>query len=241
MTATLEWRKARRTGLLPAGLGGCALAAAAPICNMALRAETYLSQPGGALQILLDANWPVMAMIHALLIVLGASLFYHIEFAGNAMVKMRTLPLRETSLFLHKFAWLAAACACALGVEFLGLGFCARHWFGAGAELAAEVAKNWGFSILMLQPALSLALLVSSACRNLWVSLGVGVIFLFVATLVIPLDGFAWTLWPFALPFQALGNVAESEVLAYGIAAVLETLLFCAAEGLVLRVRRHVE
>ena len=182
-----------------------------------------------------------MAMSHALLIVLGASLFYHIEFAGNAMVKMRTLPLRETSLFLHKFAWLAAACACALGVEFLGLGFCARHWFGAGAELAAEVAKNWGFSILMLQPALSLALLVSSACRNLWVSLGLGVIFLFVATLVIPLDGFAWTLWPFALPFQALGNVAESEALAYGIAAVLETLLFCAAEGLVLRVRRHVE
>lgn len=46
---------------------------------------------------------------------------------------------------------------------------------------------------------------------------------------------------PFALPFQALGNVAESEALAYGIAAVLETLLFCAAEGLVLRVRRHVE
>ena len=162
MTATLEWRKVRRTGLLPAGLGGCALAAAVPICNMALRAETYLSQPGGALQILLDANWPVMAMINALLVVLGASLFYHIEFAGNAMVKMRTLPLRETSLFLHKFAWLAAACACVLGVEFLGLGFCARHWFGAGAELAAEVAKNWGFSILMLQPALSLALLVSS-------------------------------------------------------------------------------
>ena len=30
MTATLEWRKARRTGLLPAGLGGCALAAAVP-------------------------------------------------------------------------------------------------------------------------------------------------------------------------------------------------------------------
>ena len=206
MTATLEWRKARRTGLLPAGLGGCALAAAAPICNMALRAETYLSQPGGALQILLDANWPVMAMIHAL--VDRVSIAFSItRTVGNAMAAMRTLPLRETSLFLLPNRFIGAAGACARAWSF---GLAARHWSGAGG-VGGRGGKELG--VLHLDVATG-AFAGSTGFVRVPESMGLVGIGRYFSLRGHPgdsLDGFAWTLWPFALPFQALGNVAESE------------------------------
>ena len=42
MSVSLECKKVKRTGFLPAFLGGGILAAAVPVINMAVRSEMYL-------------------------------------------------------------------------------------------------------------------------------------------------------------------------------------------------------
>ena len=102
MSVSLECKKIKRTGFLPAFLGGGILAAAVPVINMAVRSEIYLNLPGNPIQILLGANWQMMAMLNVLLVVAGACLLYHTEYADNAMQKMKSLPIRESSIFLGK-------------------------------------------------------------------------------------------------------------------------------------------
>ena len=64
MSVSLECKKVKRTGFLPAFFGGGILAAAVPVINMAVRSEMYLNQQGSPIQILLGANWQMMAMLN---------------------------------------------------------------------------------------------------------------------------------------------------------------------------------
>lgn len=52
MSLSLECKKAKRTGFIPAFLCGGILAAAVPIVNMAVRSEMYLGQQNSPMQIL---------------------------------------------------------------------------------------------------------------------------------------------------------------------------------------------
>ena len=79
MSVLLECKKVKRTGFLLAFFGGGILAAAVPIINMAVRSEMYLNQPDSPIQILLGANWQMMAMLNVLLAVAGTCLLYHTE------------------------------------------------------------------------------------------------------------------------------------------------------------------
>ena len=69
MSISLEYKKIKRTGFLPVFLGGGILAAAVPVVNMAVRSEIYLTQQGTPIQVLLEANWQMMAMLNVLLVV----------------------------------------------------------------------------------------------------------------------------------------------------------------------------
>lgn len=109
MSLSLEYKKAKRTGFIPAFLCGGILAAAVPIVNMAVRSEMYVGQQSSPMQILMGANWQMMAMLNILLVVAGSCLLYHTEFADNAMQKMKSLRLRfafRTGLKLEMiFGW----------------------------------------------------------------------------------------------------------------------------------------
>ena len=85
MSVFLECKKVKRTGFLPVFFGGSILAAAVPVINMVVRSEMYLNLPENPIQILLGANWQMMAMLNVLLVVAGACLLYHTEYADNAM------------------------------------------------------------------------------------------------------------------------------------------------------------
>ena len=102
MSVSLECKKIKRTGFLPAFFGGGILAAAVPVTNMTVRSEQHLNLPGGPMQILLNANWQMMAMLNVLLVVSGTCLLYHTEYVDNAMQKMKSLPIRESSVFFGK-------------------------------------------------------------------------------------------------------------------------------------------
>lgn len=240
MSVSLECKKAKRTGFLPTFLCGGILAAVVPIINMAVRSEIYLSQPGSSIQILLGANWQMMAMLNVLLVVAGACLLYHTEYADNAMQKMKSLPIRESSIFLGKTILMVFMSLFVLVIEAGAVTLCSYHWFEIGSDFFGELCKCFGYSLLLMLPCIILSLLISEACKNMWVSLGIGVVCVFTATML-PTTNFALSLFPFAMPFQIFTGADITQYTHYIYGAVAELAVCGLAQLILVKVRRSFE
>lgn len=236
MRLTLEYKKMKRTGLVQAILGGGVLAALVPVLNMAVRWENYINIPQNPIQILLGANWQMMAMLNLLMIVVGSCMMYHVEYADHAIQKMQSLPGKEEMLFFGKFAVLSGMCILALVIEVVSLGGCAVHWFPETDRMYVEILKNLLYAILLILPVILTSLLISSICKNMWTSLGIGVICTAAATMF-PTRYFVFIIFPFALPFQYLIGTDTGRVIGIVTAAVVEILL-CVLIEIYLKTRR---
>ncbi len=240
MSFGLECKKVKRTGLSISFLGGGLLAAAVPILNMAFRAEKYLGLSAPPVEILMNANWQMMAMLNVLIAAAGACLMYYTEYADNAVQRMCMLPIKESRLFFDKAALITVMCVMMLAVEGAGTAFCAAHWFESSKEIWMELLKSFGYALLLMLPAALCALLTASACKNIWVSLGVDVVCVFTASML-PAKNFVLSLFPFAMPFRTLGGTEESTVFRFLIAALIEIVIIGIVEVLFLKVRRSLE
>lgn len=240
MSLSLECKKLKRTGFVAAFIGGGLLAAMVPVANMAVRSEIYVGIDSSPIWILMSANWKMIAMLNVLLIVTGACIMYYTEYADNAIQKMYTLPIKESSLFLCKFALLAAMGMVMLLLEAAGIAFCSVYWFEPAADLCLELLKNFGYALALLIPAVMVSLLIASLCKNMWVSLGIGIVCIFIATML-PANHFMLSIFPFALPFQVLAEPIENTSCNYLIVSVLETAIITFAEMLLIKVRRSME
>ena len=239
MILRLEAKKCRRTGFLPAVLLAACAASAFPILNMLVRAETFTAMAGAPFDILTDANWQMMAMLNILLAVCGACMLYHTEFADNGMQKMDVLPVRVGNLFLGKFVLLMLALFGVLSLETAVLGACAAHWFPAYDWSPQDLLASVGFQWAVTLPTVMLMLVIASACKNMWVSLGIGVILVFTTT-VFPQGSLILQLCPFSTPYQMLAAVqsAGKVPLFLGVCAA-ETVVFGLCELVYLKVRRR--
>ena len=240
MSVSLECKKVKRTGFLPAFFGGGILAAAVPVINMAVRSEMYLNQQGSPIQILLGANWQMMAMLNVLLVVAGSCLLYHTEYADNAMQKMKSLPILESSIFFGKAVLTVFMSLFVLVLEAGAITFCSYHWFQIGSGFFGELCKYFGYSLLLMLPCMILSLLISEACKNMWVSLGIGVVCVFTATML-PATNFALSLFPFALPFQIFAGADITRSTYYICGAIAELAICGLAQLILVKVRRSFE
>lgn len=241
MSASLELVKLKRTGFT-AAFAGCALiSAVVPVVNMAVRAENYVDLPGNAFQIMADSNWQMMALFNILMIILGACIIYHTEFADNGIQKMRVLPVNEGIMYLGKFAVITVALAVMVILETASLALCAAHWFPSYEPDIGALALSGAFQFVVTLPTAAVMLLIASACKNMWVSLGTGVILVFTL-MIMPQDNAVLSLLPFSSPYQLLSNAQanEREWLFAGVCAA-ETAVFAAGEFAYLKIRRVLE
>lgn len=240
MSVCIECKKLKRTGVAAGFLAGGILAAAFPCVNMAVRSGMFVYRQGSPVSILMTENWQLMSMLNVILVVLGACLLYHGEYADNAIQRIRCLPVRESSVFYGKAAVVAFLSIAMLAVEAASIAFCSVYWFEPESGFWAELVKSFGYSLLMSFPCILLSLLVSSLCRNMWVSLGIGVICVFTAT-ILPSDNFAASLFPYAMPFRLPEYADYTQSVHYMCAAVTETAIIALAELLSVKVRRILE
>ena len=240
MSFGLECKKVKRTGFLPAFMVGGLLAAIVPVVNMAVRSERYVGIDSSPIQILMSANWKMMAMLNVLLIAAGACLMYHTEYADNGIQKMCTLPMKERRLFFGKFALIAVMSIVVLILEAAAIAFSSVHWFEISSDFWLELLKSFGYAFILMLPAVLTSLLVASLCKNMWVSLGIGIICVFIATML-PTDNVVLSMFPFALPFQMLAGATEDTIRNFMIAGVVEVVMIAFAECLLLKVRRSME
>ena len=236
MTAALEVKKLRRTGYFPALLGSALLSAAVPAVNMAARGETYLAQSGGAIEILLNANWQMMAMLNVLSTLCAACLMFHAEYAGNALDKLEVLPVRVFSVYLGKAVLAVFMLAVMTAVEFVSLHLCARHWFGESVD-TARLLSLAGYALAAGIPTLLASLAVAAACRNMWVSLGIGLTLVFTLS-VFPQDNAVIRLLPYATPYT---TALEGQITTVLIACAAESAVLLSLGPAILKARRRFE
>lgn len=240
MSLFLEWNKIKRTGFLAAFAGGGIIAALVPILDMAVRSDVYIGLDGSPVDILFLANWQMMAMLNILLIVTGACILYHMEYSENAIQRICTLPIQESSIFFGKFAVIAVMYLFLLGLETGAIIICCMHWFTPPEHFLFEILKNLGYSFLLMIPGILVSLMIASACKNMWISLGIGVICVFTATML-PTDNFTLSLFPFALPFQTLADTTGNTIRNFSIAAGIESIIIAFAEIIFLKIRRSFQ
>ena len=233
-----ECRKIRRTGLVPAFLVGGATAGAIPILSQIFRPAQYSADGISPVGILMEASWPLMGLINVLLILTGAVILFHIEYADHAVRRMRALPGGDGRLFAGKASLMVLLSVLLLGLEGVALAFCGMFWSDAGPELWTEVLKNMAFELLLLLPSALFSLLISALFENMWIPLGIGVVCVLIATMI---RDYPLTLFPFALPFQTMAGLKEGLSVRVGAAAGVESVLSLALTGLILKVRRAVE
>src|SRR5690625_7669570 len=74
-----------------------------------------------------------------------------------------------------------------------------------------------------------LSLLIASAFKNMWVSLGISVIGVFMATMIYNMS-FILSLFPYAMPFQIFGGTDPNRVLQFICAAFIGIIVIGIAE-----------
>lgn len=241
MSLLIESKKLKRTGYLPAFLAGGFLAAAFPVVYMMVKAEEITSLSGDPINILMSANWQMMAMLNILISICGACMMYHTEYADNGMQKMSVLPIRQGNMFFGKFLIAALVLSAMVVIEMVVLVGCAKYWFPSYVFDLTEILKTAGFQIVVTLPTVMLMLVIASACKNMWVSLGIGVILVFTLS-ILPQDNIVLSLFPFASPYQMLSAAVENSRTALFLAVCgIETVVFGIAEVLYLQVRRCFE
>ena len=241
MSLLIESKKLKRTGYLPAFLAGGFLAAAFPVVYMMVKAEEITSLSGDPINILMSANWQMMAMLNILISICGACMMYHTEYADNGFQKMQVLPVSQGAMFLGKFVIIALLLVLMLALQTASLVGCAAHWFASYEFELSGVLASAGFQLAVTLPTVMLMLVIASACKNMWISLGIGVILVFTLS-IMPQDNAVLSMLPFSAPYQLLSNAQADgrEWLFIGVCAA-QTVLFGAAEFIYLKARRNFE
>lgn len=255
MNIALEYKKIKRTGIIPGCLAGGLLAVLIPVLELTVRSEQYIGLMQPPLQTIFQADWQMMSMLNMLIIITAACMMYHTEYADNAIQRVTTLPVKEERVYFLKALLLSGMCAVILAMEMISVSMCTLHWFGgedgaftayyggplheACLELIQDLLWNLGYCFCMLLPVIFLSLLIASACRNMWISLGVDVVCVFMATMI-PVKYFALAIFPFALPFQISEGAGTGQTVRFLAAGLIEVLVIGAAEILFLRVRRSL-
>lgn len=168
-------------------------------------------------------------------------MMYHTEYADNGMQKMSVLPIRQGSMFFGKFLIAALVLSAMVVIEMSVLVGCAKYWFPSYVFDLIEILKTAGFQIVVTLPTVMLMLVIASACKNMWVSLGIGVILVFTLS-ILPQDNIVLSLFPFASPYQMLSAAMEnSRTVLFLAVCGIETVVFGIVEVLYLKVRRCFE
>lgn len=232
----MELKKLKRTGFFPTVIGGALVGASIPICNMLIRTDLYTNMSGSPIKILLDANWQLMALVNLLITIICACFIYNLEFTDNAIQKLEMLPIKLSTIFTKKIFLMLLSMTLVIAIEFLAIYFCSYYWFSIPNDFLIEIIKWAGLSLLFLLPVIVIMTAISSACKNIWISLGIGIICVFIAMAIQS----SFEIFPFVLPFKIAIDLEKTKLVNFIIASISESILFYICELAYLKVRRNL-
>ncbi|WP_290139775.1 ABC transporter permease [uncultured Dubosiella sp.] len=239
-TLRIELRKEKRTGVVPVLLVVGLLGAVYAFVNFLVRKETLLGLPLSPMDVLLTQLYGMLMILNLFGIVVATCLVYNMEFKGNAIKKMYTLPTSVPGMYGAKFLILTGAFLVAVALENLALFKIGMSDLPAGTFEPDTLVSFAAYSFITSMPVLSFMLLVASRFENMWIPLGVGVAGFLSGMALASSDASFLLLHPFIVMLKpAVAMSARPDPLVT-LFAILETCLFLGI-GLWLAKTRHFE
>lgn len=125
-------------------------------------------------------------MLNVLLVVMCACIIYNSGYEDNAIQKMRMLPVHESNMYFGKPALIILMCMTVLLIESCGIVFRIDYWFKGNSAVWDLLLKSFMYEMVLIIPSVLFSLFIASAFKNMWTSLGTGVICVFMATMLPP-------------------------------------------------------
>ena len=108
-TLMIELGKEKRTGVIPVLLAAGILGAAYAFVNFLVRRKTLLNLPLDPMDVLMTQLYGMLVVLNMFGIVCAACMVFYMEFKGNAVRKIFTLPVSTAGIYFCKFLIVSAA------------------------------------------------------------------------------------------------------------------------------------
>ncbi len=238
-TLAIELQKERRTGIIPLMLAVGILGAAYAFAGFIIRKDTLLNLPLPPMDILLTQLYGMIIVLNMFGIIAAACMIYNMEFRGNAVKKMYTLPTSVPAIFLCKLLILTVLLLAAICLQNTALAIIGIKYLPKGVFEMQTLIFFAGYSFLTSMPVLSFMPVISFCFENMWVPLGIGVAGFLSGMALAASDIDAFLVHPFVVmlkPAVAMSAQADMTVIAVSAA---ETIFFLCAGLLLAKAKRY--
>ncbi len=225
----VEFRKEKRTGVIPVLLAAGILGAAYAFLSFLVRKKTLLELPLAPMDVLLTQLYGMIMVLNLFSIVAAACMVYHMEFQGSAIKKMYMLPVSVSGMYFCKFLILSAMFLLAVALQNLVLMRIGMTQLPQGAFEMGTLIRFVGYSFLTSMPVLSFMLMVSSRSGHMWIPLGTGVAGFLSGMALADADSGLLLVHPFVVMLKPAAAMSAQPDITAAAAAVTETLLFLGA------------
>lgn len=228
-TISIELKKYRRSGIVPALFAPGILGFLYSVVVFILRKETLLSLPLPPMTILLTQLYGVVMLLNLFGIVVSSSLMFNIEYQGNAIRKIASMPMNMVDVYIAKFAIVTFALFLNIVLQSVALWYIGTTYLPNGAFEVFPLITNTVFYLVVAMPAVAFMVLLASRLENIWISLGIGVAG-FISGLTMSTNQIAlFLINPFVIIMQpALSSTAEFDGAVLAVSVVELILLFFA-------------
>lgn len=238
-TFAIEFRKEKRTGIIPLMLAVGVLGAAYAFLNFIVRKDTLLNLPLDPMDVLLTQLYGMLMVLNMFGIIVAACMIYNMEFKGSAVKKMYMLPMSVPVMHFCKFLILTLMLLIAIGLQNLALTKIGVTDLPQGAFEFRKLLAFAGYSFLTSMPVLSFMIFVSSRSPNMWVSLGVGVAGFLSGMALAASDSILLCIHPFVVMLKPAVAMSAQPDIIVGIFSLAHTAVFLFAGLWAAKVRRY--
>lgn len=172
---SIELKKYRRSGLPLILFAPGLLGFLYSVVVFGLRKETLLSLPLPPMTILLTQLYGVVMLLNLFGIVVAVSLIFNIEYQGNAIQKMISLPISMVKVYGAKCLIITCTLIVNVVLQSVALGYLGATYLSAGAFDIAQLLSHAVYYFIVALPVATFMMLIASRIENIWVTLGVGV------------------------------------------------------------------
>lgn len=226
---SIELKKCKRTGFIPLMITVGILGAAYALLNFTVRKETLLNLPLKPMDILLTQLYGMVMVLNMFGLIVGTCIIYSIEFKGNAVKKLQVLPVSVPRVYLCKFTIMTFVFLVAVILQNIVLAIIGVTDLPDGSFEFGTLMSFAGYSFITSLPVLSFMLFVSSRIKNMWITLGIGVVGFLSGMALATSDMPPFMASPFVVMLKPAVAMSAQPDMVVALVSVVETILFCGA------------
>jgi len=184
MGITIEWKKLKRSGYFQTVVIGGLITGFIPVLQLLVRERIVSNDGADIMAWLIHMNWNLIVMIQSIINIVAACILYHIEYEERGNCKMAVLPIKSERMHWNKWLILMFTNLYVIVCVYASFVCCMKYWYSGVGGWSHLLTEQMIMEVLAAVPCSMFMLLAAYCTTNLWMSLGIGVIALFLASMI---------------------------------------------------------